>query len=321
MTPGTIVGLGGNYPGASPGVNRKYGLAENRHSGIITGYAEDGTPIIFEAGQYRRLDNTGGLSKVITNITIPAQFAGQTFEGLRSSGVLTNEYNPLSIKLNPKETSKEMQQMLSSLTKNKEKLVADLFITPNQYDAYAKALVSLSMNETEGGKGLGHRVQTPLGLGKTIGITQLNFDNIANKPELAAMAKKYGITKKSDLKDPNKAAIASMIYMKDLDKTSSILYRKGKEGSTRTFAPTRAKSFNEYTGAFYIDETGKYIQTRMPAAGMYGGPKGVERSLKSIQADLDKQAPGIYTVYKNENGQIRIDKKTQGNIELAPQER
>ena len=319
MTPGTLIGLGGTYPGAKPGINSKHGLADNRHSAIVIGYDADGIPVVFEGGLYKRIDQ--GLSKTITNITVPAQVADKTFEGLKSSGVLTNEYNPLSIKLNPKETSKEMQQMLSSLTKNKEKLVADLFLTPNQYDAYAKALVSLSMNETEGGKGLGHRVQTPLGLGKTIGITQLNFDNIANKPELAAMAKKYGITKKSDLKDPNKAAIASMIYMKDLDKTSSILYRKGKEGSTRTFAPTRAKSFNEYTGAFYIDETGKHIQTRMPATGMYGGPKGIERSLKSIQADLDKQAPGIYTVYKNENGQIRIDKKTQGNIELAPQER
>lgn len=319
MTPGTIIGLGGTYPGAAPGLNSKHGLADNRHSAMMTGYDTDGTPIIYEGGLYKRID--GALSKVITNITIPAQLADKTFEGLKSSGVLTNEYKPLSINLKDKKISEEMQQMLNTLVKSKEKLAADLYISPNQYDAYAKALVSLSMNETEGGKGLGHRIQTPLGLGKTIGITQLNFDNIKNKPELATMARKYGITKKSDLKDPNKAAIASMIYMKDLDKTSSILYRKGKESSTRTFTPTRAKSFNEYTGAFYIDETGKHIQTRMPAAGMYGGPKGIERSLKSIQADLDKQAPGIYIVYKNENGQIRIDKKTQGNIELTPQER
>jgi hypothetical protein len=322
MSIGTIVGLGeSKIRDYNSSYNKKYNLLPNRHSAIVVGYAEDGVPIIYDTlGKYHRIDNREG-AFAVSNITIPKEFEGKTFAGLKEQGILSSAYQEPKIKPN-KNLSPEMNSFISSILKNQDKLSADLGVTPGQYSNYSDWLYAIAMNETKGGRSPNHKIQTPLGLGSTIGLTQLNIDNILNNPGLKEVAEKYGVTQKSDLKDPAKAAIASMIYAANLDKTSKRNYEIGKPGGERTFRYNPRSAAYNSKGFLAESSDGKtpakYIPIRSGRSTLISDDK---RSIEDIQRDLDEFNPGVYTV-KQEGagggGQIVITKKTKGYKDNTP---
>lgn len=314
ITIGTIIGLGGGYTKQTTNYNKTKGLVANRHSGVVVGFDKDGVPIIYDsAKKYRRLDNNIEGMFPITNITVPKELSNKTFSGLQTEGIFEDTMKDITTKAK----TREMVPFINKLKDKRESLMADLGINSSQYNNYTEWLSAIAENETKGGTHWGHKTQTPLGLGSTIGMTQLNIDNIINNPGLAQIAKKYGITGKSDLKNPEKEAIAAMIYAANLDKTSKRLYESGKKEGSRIFNfNPRSNAYNNK--GFLVEES----NIRVPIVSNQNNISGISyhRSIEDIQKDLDRYAPGKYRAFKSQNG-VSIEKKTSGNAELTPEER
>lgn len=330
MTPGTIVGFG-KY---TVGENQKYGLTGSTHSTQVVGFAEDGVPIIYDYGKYVRLDdpNLYGTDN-ISNITIPKQQLGKNLEWAKSKGYYKNEGpSDLNFDISPlyeEGDEDELKPFYDALSKKKRRLMNDLNIKPEDYDMMAKTLIGITMAETTGGAGVQHNIEgiipgTPFQ--ETAGLTQLTWTNIENDPKLKKVAARYGITEISDLKDPGKSAIASMIYGHRNMQAAKKNWEEGKghEG-TRTYYP--ADSWKQETKQLFGKSSTydgyKFKTDEGPKVDFFTGNKyiglGWDKSIEDIQAQFDEIAPGKYTV-REEDGDYVVDKVTKGNSELSPEE-
>ena len=306
---GAIVGMGDDrYDlGSNRGFNGTKGLSNNRHSGTIVRYDTDGTPIMFDMHEYRRIDNPYYDNMQIANISAPKEMVGKNRAWLQKQGLLEDRVENLNIpydKLGGDKT--QMGQFNDALAFNKKGLMNDLNLKNDDYDRYARLLNAVAAQETGGGTAPEHKIQKSLGtsLGDTQGLTQLNIDNLLNNPQLAKVAAKYGITTERDLFDPEKSAIASMIYAKSNQVMANQNYEKGMQPGLRDFRKnSRSKQFN--SDGFYIEETNSRVTTTR-TGGM------LDRPLSEIQTDLDKQAKGVYQA-KEVDGEVVITKHTRGN--------
>jgi hypothetical protein len=353
ITPGTIIGFN-NY---EKGLNPTKGLTGSGHSTQVVGYDNRGVPVIYDYGTYIPIDklrdetfsenNRGGLYSInkITNITIPKEHVGKGLEWAQKQGYYTGE-DPQDLNLNLEpilskwgQDDDELPGFYEGLKDEKFNLMNDLNLKEGQYDQMAAALIGITMEETTGGGGIQHNIEQllPGTAGQeTSGLTQLMWSNIADDEKLKKIAKKYGITKQSDLKDSRKSAIASMIYGSRNYLAAQKNLKKGQKEGVRTYYPPDWKGkIKDWQKEFKGDGTiydGKEFRTE-------GGGKvdfftginmlgiGSMDSLEEIQANLDKASekegwPGRYTAryQTNDDGDevLVIDKKTAGNAELDP---
>ena len=316
--------------------NKQKGLSASNHSTMVVGYDERGVPVIYDYGKYipldkwklrtkgggddygvghqrYRRDGQGTLYNMghITNISIPKDVLGKNKEWLEKKKLFKDEIEPLNINYSVYEEGDqdELKPFNEALINNKNQLMLDLKIKSQDYNKYAKWLNAISMQETGGGSAPEHNVQSSLGttFGDTQGLTQLNIDNILNDRKLSKIARKYGITKESDLYDPKKAAIASMIYATQNMNSAKDNYRKGKKkGLTRTFYPNSRS--NVYDGDIYNTEEG-------PSVYFGNDWDGVDAGIDNIQKQFDAIKKGKYKVYRKD-GVILVDKLTAGNSDL-----
>mgnify|MGYP003629620598 FL=1 len=341
MTPGTIIGF--DQYRDKKGENNKLGMVSSGHSTQVVGYDERGVPVVYDYGSYVPIDGStmygiGGIS----NITIPKEHVGHNLEWAKEKGYYTGK-DPKQLDLNLDaimdqsyfQDDDELPAFYGALKDKKFSLMEDLKIREDQYDEMSAALIGISMQETEGGGGYQHNIEQALPgtLGQdSSGLTQLTWSNITEDKQLMKLAKKYGITKQSDLKDPDKSAIASMIYgsRNYLAAQKNLKKGKGKQG-VRTYRPPTWKgkvkdwkSDIKYDGKEFETDGGVNVDlfTGINFLGM-----GSMDSLEEIQKNLDAAAeeegwPGRYTARyeKDEDGeeQIVIDKVTAGNSDLSP---
>ena len=311
---GAIIGFT-DKEGGKDGYNLKQGLPYSRHSAVVVGHTENGEPVIYDYGKYTILSKYQFQNYVINNITAPKQLQDKTISNLKAEGIFDNTPKKLNVNYNSildKVDKKEFGEFYKGLQSYKHHLMDDLNLTNDQYDKLAKNLMAISVQETSGGKNIEHNMQSILGttFGETQGLTQLNIKNLLDDPQLAPIAKKYGITKESDLFDNEKAAIASMIYATRNANASKANYNKGLKPSVRTFTyNNRSDAYN--SSGFLVPET----NTRVKISTLTG-----KRNLEDIQKDLDKQAPGVYTA-KMKDKEIVIEKKTKGNTKLTDEEK
>jgi hypothetical protein len=330
MTPGTIVGFG-KY---NLGENQKYGLTGSGHSTQVVGYAEDGVPIIYDYGKYTRIDDPSlyGVES-ISNITIPKQQLGKNLEWAKSKGYYKQEGpSDLNFDISPlyeEGDEDELKPFYNALAKKKRRLMNDLNIKPEDYDMMAKTLIGITMAETTGGAGAQHNIEsiipgTPFQ--ESAGLTQLMWSNIEDDPKLKRVAAKYGITEISDLKDPEKSAIASMIYGHRNLQSAKKNWEEGKgQQGKRTYYP--ADSWKQETkqllGKSSTYDGYKFKTDEGPEVDFFTGNKyiglGWDKSIEDIQAQFDEIAPGKYTV-REEDGNYVVDKVTKGNSELSPEQ-
>ncbi len=312
MTLGTVIGYG-NYTYAGD-FNAKKGLPINNHSAIVVGFADDGVPIIYDGSKYFRFDATSNYSSPahptmeLTNISVP-----KTNKDFNKEYLVKNQlYDtfPDDLNFDYSELSKQgdkvqLDKFYNSLKNHKKTLMSDLGISSNDYDNFSKLLMSISMQETRGGTNTEHKYQKMLGttFGDTQGLTQLNIRNILNDPKLSKIAKKYGITKERDLFNPEKAAIASLIYATRNASTSKENYLKGKNPGIRKI--TYNNRGTTFTSEGFLTEE---LPNRVPVFNYFRNA----RNLEDIQKDLDKISNGRYKI-KKENGELYIEKKTKGN--------
>lgn len=324
---GAIIGFG-DAKSKDYGLNNQKGLAASHHSAMVVGYNKEGVPIVYDYGKYTTLDKNK-FDLAVTNISYPKELEGRTQSGLAALNKKATptqmdfDYSPLIAQGADKE---EMDKFYGTLQKNKKSLMNDLNIPNAEYDDMSKVLMAISMQESEGGNSVEDNIMphwTSTMLGDTQGLTQLNVDNILKDEKLAPIARKYGITTESDLHDPDKAAIASMIYATRNKSTAEKNFKTGAQGGERIYrAPDRfsgkaiqnmlMNSNTTYDGETFRTEEGATVEVR---------EWGMDRDIADINADLNNIAPGRYRAYL-EKGDVVIAKKTAGNAEeLTPQEK
>lgn len=314
---GSIIGMGGLKPGSTGdmGINAEQGLINNRHSGQVMGFTEDGIPIMWDSRSYTSIEDPTYSNLPITNITYPKGFDKYTKQGLVDMDMFDTTPEELGFdysKLSQQADSTELDRFYGGLKDRKSRLMNDLNIDNEEYDNMSKLLMAISMQETGGGTNPEHNIQSSLGttFGDTQGLTQLNINNILDDPKLAKIAKKYGITEEADLYDARKSAIASMIYGYRNKLSADKNYKKGKEKGVRTFSPNSRSQV--YDGSTFNTEEGQSVDvTNM---------LGINRSIEDINKDFNSIARGKY-VAKEKDGKIVIDKATAGNsANLTPEE-
>ena len=344
ITIGTIIGFDA-YADKKVKYNEKYGLTPSGHSTMVVGFDERGVPVVYDYGNYTPIDagtenhsesgKYGTLEpfSAITNITYPPNSKGKTYAWLKEQGMLNTTPKKLDLNYDALETelyAKGNREMLTSfhdsLVDNKRDLMNAMNISNKDYDMISGILLAQTMQESSGGESFEDNVfpnWASQALGDTQGLTQLNINNLLDDEELAPIAAKFGITEESDLFDPKKSAIASMIYGKRNLQAGRKNYEKGKgQKGSRTFYPrddireTAGMNvnitFNGYE--FKTDEgiivdffTGAKKSMLNPFSGY-----GWDKSMEDIQAQFEKIAPGKYTV-REEDGVRVVDKITNGN--------
>ena len=340
ITIGTIIGFNA-YPNKNVKYNEKYGLTPSGHSTMVVGFDERGVPVVYDYGNYTPIDagskgymangtqSQGTLSKFsnITNITYPPNSKGKTYSWLKEQGMfdttpeeLNLNYDALETELYAKGDKKALTSFHNSLVDNKRKLMNSMNISNKDYDMMSGLLLAQTMQESAGGESFENNWVpnwASQALGDTQGLTQLNITNILDDEQLAPIAKKFGITEESDLFDPEKSAIASMIYAKRNLQAGKKNYEKGKgQKGTRTFYPrndireTAGMNVNiTFNGYEFKTEEGKIVDF---FTGNNWSGVGWDKSIKDIQAEFEKIAPGKYTV-REEDGVRVVDKITNGN--------
>ena len=348
LTPGTIIGFSDEEVDSRAdrdGYNKAMGLSSSNHSTIVVGFAEDGVPIVYDFGEYNRLDEgTMYKLKYLDNITIPSNLLDKTRDNLAEDESLNNPPTEFSVNTNYLyDQSKtlfgntdSMKSFYSALQDNKNQLMLDLKMDNDEYDFIAKTLLGLALSESEGGGGIwfgleqiGSKLVGPIG--DTQGLSQLNINNLLEDEQLAPLAKKYGITSAEDLEDPYKAGIASMLYGWRNNKSAQANFKKGKDAGIRTYyTPEEPEGFKEtafdvardvvralqgkdekFDGETFLTDEG----IKVDLTGRFG-----YRSLEDAQEELDEIAPGKYKVKKDSKGNYYIEKKTEGNSDLSPEQ-
>jgi len=348
LAPGTIIGFSEDDRADRDGYNKAMGLSNSSHSTIVVGFAEDGVPIIYDYGSYRRLDE-GTLYELeyLDNITIPSNLLNKTRDNLAKDESLNappTEFNVNTNYLYSKSDKDDMGSFYSALKDNKNQLMLDLKMDNDEYDFVAKTLLGIALSESEGGSGFWYGVEGGLSsaasflsgdnvqFGETHGLTQLNIKNLLEDEQLAPLAKKYGITSSADLEDPYKAGIASMLYGWRNNKSAKANFEKGKDGGIRTYyAPQESEGLMEgienigrdvvrwlqdkeqkFDGETFVTDEGPKVDLN--------GSLFARKTLKEAQKELDGIAPGKYTVKKDSKGNYYVEVKTEGNADLTPEQ-
>jgi hypothetical protein len=326
MPIGTIIGFGENN--RYKGYNQSQGLNSSNHSAVVVGYTEEGDPVVYDYGEYTTISadkystNTHGYGlNTLTNITYPKDQDGKNKEFLEEQGLFNNTPEKLSLNeealqtdLYDKGDPDLLKPFHDTLVSKKRRLMNDLDINEEDYDMIAGILLAQTMQESSGGKSFEDKYIPEFiseWQGDTQGLTQLNINNILNDEALAPIAEKYGITEESDLFDPVKSAIASMIYGKRNLNAAKKNYEDGKNSGIRTYKPR--SDIRETLGMnVNITYNGEEFKTDEGVVVPFENSFGFDYDIDEIQAKFDKVKPGKYKVYEKD-GDILVDKVTLGN--------
>ena len=152
---------------------------------------------------------------------------------------------PIEIKL-PTDAPEKAVEMAKSLENNKAELMKVLGIDNDTYNKFAIATLAIAEQESEFGKikatfsGAESLIEKADSLmraeGKagdySYGLTQIKFQEVMDNPTLKKQFFKFGIKKASDLYDPEKAAIATVIMINNKHKViQTENWQKGMEAS------------------------------------------------------------------------------------------
>lgn len=238
---GTLVNFGdwgGIHGERLQGSNEKAGLYPSRHSTRVIGFTEDGTPMIYDMGQIRRIDDPR-FEFPITNITTPKELAKYNYQYVKDWETTNNKklnYNPKENLILTKGSQRagedaftdEEFKYVEGINKNIKNLMSVTGASQEDIIKAGKVAFGIMQGETRGGRGkpkakLKEFVKNfmPFSEEASQGLTRI-------KPEMQAgdetnkysqYLKSLGLDPKNlDLWDPEQAAIAT---------TALILSRKG----------------------------------------------------------------------------------------------
>ena len=358
---GALIGWGpankkdSNYSSRNQGYNKKFGMQPSHHSTMVVGYSEDGEPIVYDGFLEKYMTLTEAKANIgsrldyeLENISAPKSVLNNTQDNLRSQGILLNYIPPTNINPNkilsaanqpwaqipegsakraPRFNKEMMVEFNSALINNKGELMRNLNISSEKYDELSKVALAISAQESEGGGALGFID------GSTIGMTQLNPDNIFKDDKLKKAASKpyilndgsNNILKPELIKTPSGSAVATMIYLSKLDKDSERYYNEGKKPQDRNFTKNssiikdaiRSNTSKYNADGFFVEETKKRIDLSPFEGGMFSSPDptGAQTLLNKTAGTTDKYKVSV------KNGNLVVTLKTKGNADLSVAER
>jgi hypothetical protein len=354
---GAVIGWGpanakdSSYSGRSKGYNKKFGMQPSHHSTMVVGYSEDGEPLVYDGYLKKYMTLTEAKTNIgsklgyeLENISAPKSVLNNTQDTLKNQGVLLNYIPPTNINPNkilsaanqpwaqipegsakraPRFNKQMMTEFNSALLNNKGELLKNLNISSEKYDELSKVALAISAQESEGGGALGFVD------GSTVGMTQLNPDNIFKDDKLNKIASKpYMLNDGNNnilntsliQKSPSASAVATMIYLSKLDKDAQRYYTEGKTGKTRSFTKNsniikdaiRTNTAKYNADGFFVEEANKRIDLSPFEGGMLSSPDPV-----GAQKLINKTAGNDRYKVSVKNGNLVIDVKTKGNANLT----
>jgi hypothetical protein len=355
---GALIGWGpknqknSNYESRNQGYNIKFGMQPSHHSTMVVGYSEDGEPIVYDGFLEKYMTLTEAKANIgsrlgyeLENISAPKSVLNNTQDNLKNQGVLLNYIPPTNINPNkilaaanqpwaqipegsvkraPRFNKQMMTEFNSALINNKGELMRNLNISSEKYDEFSKILLAIQAQESEGGGGLGSVDW------KTVGMTQLNPDNIYDNEKLAKIASKpYMLNDGNNnilspsliQKSPSASAVASMIYISQLEKDAKAKYAEGKKPQERKFEKNsniaidlvRSNTSRYNSDGFFVEEANKRIDLSPFEGGILSSADPV-----AAQKLLNKTAGNNkYRAEVNADGDLVIIHKTKGNADLT----
>jgi hypothetical protein len=334
------------------GYNIKFGMQPSHHSTMVVGYSEDGEPIVYDGYLEKYMTLTEAKANIgsrldyeLENISAPKSILNNTQDNLKNQGILLNYIPPTNVNPNkiltavnqpwaqipegsakrPPRFNKEMMvEFNSALINNKGELMRNLNMSSEKYDELIKVANAISAQESEGGGGLSFVD------GATIGMTQLNPDNIFKDSELKKAADKpYMLNDGSNnilntsliQKSPSASAVATMIYLSKLEKDAQKLYAEGKIPKDRSFTKNsnvfkdlvRSNTSKYNADGFFVEEAKKRIDLSPFEGGLLSSPDPV------AAAELLNKTAGTTDKYKVsvKDGNLVVTMKTKGNADLS----
>ena len=355
---GTLIGWGpanqkdSSYKNRNQGYNKKFGMQPSHHSTQVLAFSETGEPIVYDGylGKYMTLTEAKAtigakLGYELENVAAPKSVLHLTQDNLKNQGILLNYIPPTnidpnkilaaanqpwaqipegSVKRAPRFNKQMMTEFNSALINNKGELMRNLNMSSEKYDELSKILLAIQAQESEGGGGLGFVDW------KTVGMTQLNPDNIYDNEKLAKIASKpYMLNDGNNnilspsliQKSPSASAVASMIYISQLEKDAKAKYAEGKKPQERKFEKNsnisidlvRSNTSRYNSDGFFVEEANKRIDLSPFEGGILSSadPVGAQKLLNKTAGN------NKYRAEVNADGDLVIIHKTKGNADLT----
>jgi hypothetical protein len=334
------------------GYNIKFDMQPSHHSTMVVGYSEDGEPIVYDGFLEKYMTLTEAKANIgsrldyeLENISAPKSVLNNTQDNLKNQGILLNYIPPTNVNPNkiltavnqpwaqipegsakraPRFNKEMMVEFNSALINNKGELMRNLNMSSEKYDELIKVANAISAQESEGGGGLSFVD------GATIGMTQLNPDNIFKDSELKKAADKpYMLNDGSNnilntsliQKSPSASAVATMIYLSKLEKDAQKLYAEGKIPKERSFTKNsnvfkdlvRSNTSKYNANGFFVEEAKKRIDLSSFEGGVLSdiNPVGAAELLNKTAGTTDKYKVSV------KDGNLVVTMKTKGNADLS----
>jgi hypothetical protein len=333
------------------GYNIKFGMQPSHHSTMVVGYSEDGEPIVYDGFLEKYMTLTEAKANIgsrldyeLENISAPKSVLNNTQDNLKNQGILLNYIPPTNVNPNkiltavnqpwaqiqdgsskraPRFNKEMMVEFNSALINNKGELMRNLNMSSEKYDELYKIALAISAQESEGGGALS------LFDNDSVGMTQLITDNIFKDDKLKkAAAKPYMLNDGTNnilsssliQKSPSASAVATMIYLSQLEKSAQAKYAEGKIPKERSVTKInyfkdklRSNTAKYNSDGFFVEEANKRIDLSPFEGGMFSdiNPVGAAELLNKTADTTDK--------YKVEvkDGDLVIKYKTKGNADLS----
>jgi hypothetical protein len=320
---GSFIGLGKHNDNGNVRAN---------HTVRVVGFLQDGEPLVADQGKIAPLNealyiwgDTGRKSiSHILNVPNKDRYTYSHFKDVensknqKSGKVYINNLNTVPViqdgKVKQITPSKDYVDFHNTISDGKDYITKALGVDDATYDRYAKIALTLGANETSYGSSKVYKYLAPFKDSK--GVAQLREQNVADKYKETLSLYDEG--------SPEYNAMATMLYIKELDKYKETWMKKGKTARERVFkAQDEATMKNavrhfqgkEQTGYISSDFGNKdvfkdeNVEISLPYKQVWQSDKDYEQEVNDYLKD--KKQNSTYT-FRMKDGKREMVKKTKG---------
>jgi hypothetical protein len=220
-------------------------LGNPSHSTILIGWDEKGNPILSDMGKAVNLNDESFLRTWddIVSIAAPKEYQGKDFNyfnNLRNENTISpNKKYQVddNIKKEIGWNESAMNSFIGGLENKRESIIKRLNLPEEKYDELAKRLIAITGKESKFGSSLKYDLENKFGGDdNSLGLSQLKWKNIKDDEQLRELSYEFGLRGPDDLRDPEKSAIASMLYSWKQDAYAQNNFKRGIEPSHRLYS-------------------------------------------------------------------------------------
>ena len=221
---GSNIGFFNN--GSRDGINEEEGIQDTRHHAIVIGFDKDKTPILYDYGQAKRIDNPT-FDWNIGAIATPDEYRERNINAENYTKTNVGKISNVNKYFNKNAEDKDINEVSKSFIDNKDKIKKDLDLNDYDYNRLASYLLASSQQETHD-YNFASKANDFFASAKknpSLGIFQIKLENAKEIVRRYNLPANYAT--KSALKDPYKSAIIGMYLAADIDKSKENWYKQG----------------------------------------------------------------------------------------------